>query len=444
MSKRNREKRTAKQRTRRQQRGPTPPRQDNAAHFRDSTGDFWPPQPPSPEVLANALLSAATQFQRDRSAATACATELAAEQSRTAGIATGIALRTVISGLWQGGWLPVDLWQIIRRRQDSRTVGLIVDAIAADTAQYSAATVHQRWIEQVRQLDATVWWRQDSPHLGQWASQQGISIRHALVVVITLLAELMSLPELPRILPLPGEVAAGDSAARTGVDQKVLARVRALLAKAESTQFPEEAEALSTKAQELMNRHAFERALLDATEHKPQQVTSSRLWLDNPYVEPKSQLVAAIAASNRCRSVLHPSLGFVSLVGDPLDLEITELMTTSLLVQATRAMTAEGSRISRGGVSRTKSFRKSFLIAYAIRIGERLREASETAHDTADDPRLLPVLTERTEVVDEAFRAMFEHTVEKRVSVNNGDGWYAGRAAADRADLAINRTAVGQ
>jgi hypothetical protein len=441
MSKRNREKRAAKQRTRR--RGPTPPRRDSTAHFRDGADDFRPPQPPSPEVLANALLSAAAHFRRDRSAANACATELAAEPSRAAGIATGIALQTMLSGLWQGGWLPVDLWQIIRRRQDLRAVGLIIDAIAADTARHSAATVHQRWIEQVQQLDATVWWRQDRPHLGQWASQQGISIQQSLVLVITLLAELMSLPELPRILPLPGEVAAAESATRTGVDQKVLGRVRALLAKAESTQFPEEAEALSAKAQELMNRHAFERALLDATEHKPQQVTSSRLWLDNPYIEPKSQLVAAIAASNRCRAVFHPSLGFVSLVGDPLDLEIAELMTTSLLVQATRAMTAEGSRISHGGVSRTKSFRKSFLVAYAIRIGERLREAGETAHDTAHDPRLLPVLTERTEAVDEAFHAMFEHTVEKKVSVSNGDGWYAGLAAADRADLAIDRTAVG-
>ena len=37
-------------------------------------------------------------------------------------------------------------------------------------------------------------------------------------------------------------------------DEKVLGRVRALLAKAESTTFPEEAEALTAKAQELMAR----------------------------------------------------------------------------------------------------------------------------------------------------------------------------------------------
>ena len=43
------------------------------------------------------------------------------------------------------------------------------------------------------------------------------------------------------------------------MDEKKLSRVRALLAKAESSSFPEEAEALSAKAQELMTRHALDR-----------------------------------------------------------------------------------------------------------------------------------------------------------------------------------------
>ena len=71
----------------------------------------------------------------------------------------------------------------------------------------------------------------------------------------------MKLPELPLIVPVPGSASARSSASVSSVDQKVLAWVRGLLAKAESTQFPEEAEALSAKAQELMNRHAFERAV---------------------------------------------------------------------------------------------------------------------------------------------------------------------------------------
>ena len=215
-----------------------------------------------------------------------------------------------------------------------------------------------------------------------------------------------------------------------------------LLAKAESTEFPDEAEALSAKAQELMNRHAFERALLDADTQRQQTATSIRLWLDSPYVDAKSHLVAAIARANRCRAVFYSKLGFVAVVGEEMDLEITELLSTSLLVQATRAMVAEGSQVSRAGTSRTRSFRQSFLVAYATRIGERLDEAGTRAHDPAEDARLLPVLAKRSRVVEETFAAMFSHTVQRSVSATNGAGWHAGRAAADRADLTVERDAI--
>jgi hypothetical protein len=344
--------------------------------------------------------------------------------------------------LWRGGWLPTDVWEVTRRRTDAVIADLVVDTIAADTAQHAAQTIHERWAAQVQQLEANVWWKRDRPHLLQWAPRHGLTVERALLATITLLAELVKLPKLPQILPPPGTTTQRATATAAGVDQKILARVRALLAKAESTAFPAEAEALSAKAQELMNRHAFERALLDADEHVPQAATSTRLWLDSPYLEAKSHLVAAIAAANRCKSIFHPDLGFVAMVGDPLDLDITELLATSLLVQATRAMVAEGSQISHTGTSRTRSFRQSFLIAYAARIGERLEEATSQAVDSQTDDRLLPVLADRSRVVEDTFQEMYSHTVQKSVSVTNGEGWQAGRAAADRADLSIERRAV--
>jgi hypothetical protein len=90
-----------------------------------------------------------------------------------------------------------------------------------------------------------------------------------------------------------------------------------------------------------MNRHAFDRAVLDAEGHVEQSATSRRLWLDN--LSAKSQLVHVVVEANRCRAVVYDKLSFVALVGDELDLEITELLSTSLLVQATRAMVSAGS-----------------------------------------------------------------------------------------------------
>ncbi|HWE90196.1 MAG TPA: DUF2786 domain-containing protein [Pseudonocardiaceae bacterium] len=453
MGKRNRQKRAAKKRSRQRPGVATPGRDfPGGPHGPDCAcggqDDFWSSTPgPPAELLGNALLEAAhAHASGDTTAAAACAAELSgdgfARDQRAVGAGAGIALAAVLDRLWQMGWLPADTWEITRRTADTPATSLLVDAIVEDTQRYASSTVDVRWAAQVQQLGSGVWWNRDRPHLPQWAERGGFGFEQALRTTITLLAGLMTLPELPRIVPPPGTATRRSSASVSGVDQKILARVRALLAKAESTQFSAEAEALSAKAQELMNRHAFDRALLAADTQRPQTAESARLWLDNPYVDAKSSLVAAIAKANRCRSVFYSKLGFVALVGEEMDLEITELLATSLLVQATRAMVAEGSHTTRHGTSRTRSFRRSFLISYAARIGERLDEAAARAHDPAEDARLLPVLANRSRVVDEAFEAMFSYTVRQSTSVTNGAGWHAGRAAADRADLTVARQEV--
>jgi hypothetical protein len=229
---------------------------------------------------------------------------------------------------------------------------------------------------------------------------------------------------------------------RRGVDQKILARVRALLAKAESTTFPEEAEALSAKAQELMSRYSLERIVVEsaASGDDPHPAAARRMWLESPYMAAKALLVGAVAEANRCRSVLSEKLGFTTVLGDEVDLEIVELLSTSLLVQATRAMVSAGSQTTRTGRSRTRSYRQSFLIAYATRIGERLSAARDVgAAAVTDQSQLLPVLAARERVVDKLFEEMFPQSVSRSFSVGNAAGWHAGRAAADLAVLDTRR-----
>ena len=154
----------------------------------------------------------------------------------------------------------------------------------------------------------------------------------------------------------------------------------------------------------------------------------------------KALLVGAVAKANRCRSVLSEKLGFTTVLGDEVDLEIVELLSTSLLVQATRAMVSAGSQTTRTGQSRTRSYRQSFLIAYATRIGERLSTAHTVgAAAVADAARLLPVLAARERVVDELLESMFPQSVSRSYSVGNAAGWHAGRAAADLATLDARR-----
>ena len=251
---------------------------------------------------------------------------------------------------------------------------------------------------------------------------------------VRLLALLASMPPLP-----PTEARRPTT---SSVDDGMLAKIRALLAKAESTTFPEEAEALSAKAQELMARHRIDHVLLDPSSGSEQPV-GRRIWLDDPYSDAKARLLAAVAAANRCSSIQLTGLGCAHVVGFLTDLDVVELLHTSLLVQATAALAAAGPQRDRRGRSRTRSFRQSFLVAYAWRIGERLREGAtavetevaESGAGAAVD--LLPVLARRDDAVEEAVRAAFPHLESKRVSISNQAGWTAGTIAADGADLGV-------
>ncbi|MGH3913678.1 MAG: DUF2786 domain-containing protein [Pseudonocardiaceae bacterium] len=397
-------------------------------------------EPPySPEMISTGLVSAAQgQWAGDSEVGSRVARkwgERFADQPDMLDAAVRRAVTPLIGAIWSNGWSPEDIYQIARRRLDSSGVGYTVDAIAEETRRYPAAGLHERWRDQLRQVGATVWWESGEGHLGQWARRHGRNVPDALATVIDVLALLMSLPKVPTIVPPPGS--ASTSRPRRGVDQKVLARVRGLLAKAESTTFPEEAEALSAKAQELMSRYCLERIVVEAEPGAaPPPAAARRLWLDSPYVAAKALLVDAVAAANRCRTVLSEKLGFTTVLGDEVDVEVVELLTTSLLVQATRAMVSAGSQITRTGQSRTRSFRQSFLISYATRIRERLTAARDSGAAAVSDPtRLLPVLAARQRVVDELAASMFPGSVSRSFSIGNAAGWHAGRVAADLAVL---------
>ncbi|WP_433269356.1 DUF2786 domain-containing protein [Actinosynnema sp. CS-041913] len=351
---------------------------------------------------------------------------------RTAGLtptevdsAVQAVLDETLDHLWNHGWLPYDLYEVVRRNDDERALSFLVDALARKTSRYQS--LHPRWTEQLTEIDATVWWDESEPHLAQWATKHIELPDDAVAVAVTLLSSLMALPGLPTIVPRPGTPLAGIT--HHSVDPKILKRVRSLLAKAESTPFPEEAEALSAKAQELVTRHALERMPSEAP-----TTTSRRLWLDKRYFDGKAHVVHVVADANRCRAVVY-DLGFVALVGEELDLEIVELLSASLLIQATRAMVAAGDGARKGSEARTLAYRKSFLLSYAHRIGERLKAANTP---TADD-RLLPVLADRKRAVDDLFTTLFTRTTSKSTPIRSAAGWDAGRVAADRADLDIDR-----
>ncbi|MEE1756754.1 DUF2786 domain-containing protein [Streptomyces sp. SP18CS02] len=313
---------------------------------------------------------------------------------------------------WERGWQPADVVRLVRRDLDEHHVRLAAGLIAAETRAYGQ--LPPRWAAQLEELDTTPW-RADR-----------FSYATAVLELYRLLARL---PAIEPVGPVPGTPL---HVGPVHGEPRMLARIRALLAKAEATGYPEEAEALTAKAQELMARHSLDEAALAARTHSADEPAAVRIGVDAPYETAKAILLDAVAGANRCRAVWNEAFGFSTVVGFEPDLEVVELLFTSLLVQGTGAMTKAEAAQRAGGRRRTKTFRQSFLLAYAHRLGDRLSATSRRV--TAEEPTLLPVLAARDVAVTSRADRMFPETTTTRVrGATDHEGWAHGTAAADRA-----------
>ena len=332
---------------------------------------------------------------------------------------------------WARGWQPADVVRTVRRELDDAGAALAAALIEAETAGYGQ--LPPRWAAQLAAMPAPA--PRNRPDRFTYAS-----------ALLELYRLLLRLPAIEPAGPPPG-TAAGDPALRPPAagEPRMLTRIRALLAKAEATGFPEEAEALTTKAQELMARHSIDEALLAARTHSADVPGAVRIGVDAPYESAKAVLLDAVASANRCRAVWNSDLGFTTVVGFEPDLESVELLFTSLLVQGNAAMTKAEAGQRAGGRRRTKTFRQSFLMAYAQRLGSRL--AADTARVTAEagaeaggraesTGALLPVLAARDVAVTDTAERMFPRTTTTRLrGATDLEGWTHGTAAADRARM---------
>ncbi|WP_426569020.1 DUF2786 domain-containing protein [Streptomyces canus] len=312
-----------------------------------------------------------------------------------------------VAAAWRRGWQPADVVRLVRRDLGEAHVRLLASLIRAHARQDRPRG--RRWAAQVEELTAEAPPRTDR-------------FSHA-TTVLELYRLLLHLPALdPLQEPQRGRQPHSDS--------RTLTRIRALLAKAEATGYPEEAEALTAKAQELMARHSLDEALLDAHAPAPDAPGACRIGVEPPYEQAKAVLLDAVADANHCRAVWNEPFCFSTVVGFEADLEAVELLYTSLLVQAQTAMTRAEAAQRAAGRKRTKTFRQSFLAAYAHRIGTRLTTAAETQR--TDD--LLPVLATRDLAVTATTDRMFPQTVTTRLrGVTDEAGWTEGAEAANRA-----------
>ena len=358
-----------------------------------------------------------------------------------AALVYGTVVDECLSEVWEGGWQPGEVSRVVRRKLTVRHADLLTAAFAA--FEWPKAQMPLRWATQLNELGAADGVpRSGRTWLTSWANAAGLDWSEALITGAQVLGVVAVLHRLEPLVPRPSQWSerVGVAGPNGLVDESVLAKVRALLAKAESTTFEEEANALTAKAQELISRHAIDDALAQGTGHQPREAPGARrIWVDDPYASAKGQLLAVVGASNRARVIWDATYGYMSVVGFESDLEAVEILFTSLLVQASHAMLARGKVLDERGRSRTRSFRQSFYLAFASRIHERLSVASREAatQASADLGReVLPVLAGRQDDVDAAMKRMFPSVrTMAGPAASNAEGWKAGRVAAEMAAL---------
>lgn len=434
MGKRNRQRRREKvQRRQRQAAHRGQPRRDPPLSFGPADVDGW-------------LCEAAMAFREREEAVLSLTVGLLADGWRTAPATVAAVVEgrlcKAVAAAWEIGWQPADLPRLTTRKLGAAYARLVRMAIIAEAAGYrDRADADPAWIAQ---LDGMGVGRHDGL-LAALLEEGGII--DGLHIAAGLLSFLWHLPGMPLLVDPPsrwGRPSHRRRAVPDGVDAKLLERVRTLLAKAESTTFPEEAEALTAKAHQLMSRHAIDRAIVDASPSSGP--VGRRVATDDPYAGGKSLLLSAVAVASRCRSVWNRDLGFATVFGYPNDLDAVELLYTSLLVQATQAMVRVGDGAP-GSRSRSRSFRQSFLTAFAHRISQRLqegRDAAESAAAEAHGDALLPVLASRLDAVDRARDEAYPDLESRSFSATDVAGWAAGTAAAQLASLAVGPELVGE
>lgn len=216
-------------------------------------------------------------------------------------------------------------------------------------------------------------------------------------------------------------------------DEKILNRVRALLAKAEDPGATEaEAEALTAKAAELMARYGIDEAMAAARAETRQVPADKTLDFENPYAKQKLHLYYQILLAFGGDAVRLPGNAVRARVfGFRTDLDAVEILYTSLLLQAAN----QSYRVPPGESAR--AYRVAFWLGFAAKIGQRLRESMEATKTEAEEktPGTALVLRDRSVAVQDAMKDAFPKTRTSRSYYRSTAGYQAGAEAGARANL---------
>jgi len=207
---------------------------------------------------------------------------------------------------------------------------------------------------------------------------------------------------------------------------RILDRVRALLAKANSTDHEPEREAFLAKAQQLITRHHIEHGELTADSSAIERLEVMITDWGNA-TRGVVRLYGTVAELNRASTAHRMTRGaaWVILVGSELDLELATTLVNHLLPQLRHDILRDRPRS-----------RMSYALGWADRVGQRLAEAQ--ASEAARSNSLVPTNHAAEKALNDAY------TIRAARSTRvDGLEWLNGGHAAEQVDIGASKLSGG-
>ena len=232
------------------------------------------------------------------------------------------------------------------------------------------------------------------------------------------------------------------------MNEALLNKIRALLAKAESTPFPEEQAVFFAKAQELISRHAVDRSLLSDVQAG---VAHRRVEIVGAYPASQVKLWAVLAEANGVFSLRSGYRVYrtVELFGEPADMDMATLLFGVVWRQLSVAADAAVAEWRAGfeGVGPTagevRSWRSSFQRGYAAGVRDALREANRTVASSSTAAGL--VLVDRLSASKRLADDMYAYSAGgSSRAVLDRDALHAGHSAGRQASFAVSSLSGGR
>lgn len=225
-------------------------------------------------------------------------------------------------------------------------------------------------------------------------------------------------------------------------------KIAKLIAKAEGTNNPHEAETFMAKAEAMMLEHGIERAHLEA-KSRPGDIVQARIKVKNGhgYATAMARIAHFIAPIFEVRSFrvsLHDGGQVIILVGHKGDVDQVETLATSLMEQARKQAIhwwkTEGKPYHTGTDNDAYLARREFIFAFASGVNDRLQETrSRVVQEAATGTAL--VLVERAHLVDDWVASNMQ-VGKARVTKRRAGSYEAGVAGKQAGRDAVGTKAL--